>query len=308
MDIEEIIAELNRYTDNKHPDAKLKIVAECIYDFRNKQDFQDRENFETIDEHIEHFKQTPKFKNDLAFEERVKQTIKSQRELNKPLLALTKDIRAHLLLTRQRLEALSSDGALEDYFDYAARQYHLNKGDIKYDEENDRHLWVAGDYEFDEEAPIPYHVALKRFNESTQIILDVAEICMQDLAPIRGRPSDNNNYFIYNLAVMAECLLGLKIKKTNNETDEFFEFVSTCIQIGTGRFGSTINLSRDISPCYEEQGIVQMAYIYKDYGRLDLFVEYVVRTGHQEIALDYFNCEWEEWKKPSNYSLLSQGQ
>ena len=307
MNIQEITLTLNEATNCKHPTDKLRLVAEYLHNFREQINLATTHNFEDINEYIDHYTNIPLLESNISAESNLRHIALAGKELKKSHLKRVQSIKKSLTDTLKTLNIIE-DEELNSHFIDAARAYHLEQGELEYDEIQDIYRWTASLHDEDEGGIIPFRDALKQLEKNSKIILDVLETSIKQLTPPKGRPPQNNHSFFHTIAVMAECLLGLKIKNTNNQTDDYVLFTSSCIQIGYRKSYSEINVNRAFKPCFTEEGVIRMAYLYKNYNRLDLFIDHVVRAGHQKIALDYFNCEWEGWTKPSNYSRLEQGQ
>ncbi len=196
-------------------------------------------------------------------------------------------------------------------------QYHLERGELIENEEGEPlYKWTRDLYDFDpEEGIIPFEEHVRRLEESLSVLAAATECEISSFKKGAGRPKSYNPYtiFIAKVCALSHCLLGLRIKKTNNEVDTFFKLILVMLRLVQPdekgeKAGKGARISRIVSPCFDDpQAIISMAKHYKKYDCLDLYIEHVKQTPHAETIIDYFEHEWADWEKPKNYKELRSG-
>lgn len=151
-----------------------------------------------------------------------------------------------------------------------------------------------------------YKDTVQDFETSLPIITKALELEKQGHTIPKGRPKNTSiDYFILDICATAECLFNLKISNTNNETNRFYQFISLMLNLVRGNeLDTSINVAREISPCYDFNELISLVHNYRSYNRLDLYIQHVIRTDHQEDIKEYFESDWSEWDRPDNYCLL----
>lgn len=127
---------------------------------------------------------------------------------------------------------------------------------------------------------------------------------LKNIPAKEGRPVETSQqYFLSLLYVMTECLLEEKAGISMNPTP-FRRVTDYCLSLVGDKISS--NFPYVMSFCFQDYLTVRnMAYKYKEYGRLDLFVEHVLKTNYADSFREEFDDEWLDWEKPSNFNKLS---
>lgn len=195
----------------------------------------------------------------------------------------------------------------------ASRKYHLDRGEIIKNPDGGRkkpYKWTRALNSKDHENGIvPFAETVRQFEDGMNIIMEVMELELASHDSKSGRPKSlytPYDIFISKMCVLCDCLLGLEIKKTNNETDTFYLVMSLCINLAKGQnYETVVNVAREIEVCFTDYLMLHlMGEAYNGLGRLDLYIEHVKRTPRINWIADYFEDEWADWEKPDNYQSL----
>jgi len=204
--------------------------------------------------------------------------------------------------------------SVNDFLGDAQIEYHLQRGELVEnhdDKTQGLYRWTHSLYDIDpEDGIVSFEETVRRFEEGMLVLHEVLNIESSLSHKKSGRPKSWGTYtdFIAFTSVLCECFLDLKIKKTNNENDQFYQVISCCFRLAQEQFDTnenSINLGREIQPCFSDYSVVKsMGHYYKKYDRLDLYIEHVKRTNQVDCVIGYFEDEWSGWKKPNNYQSL----
>ncbi|MCB1783822.1 MAG: hypothetical protein KDI13_07480 [Alphaproteobacteria bacterium] len=124
-----------------------------------------------------------------------------------------------------------------------------------------------------------------------------------DVQVQRGRSTDPYRVmFVRNIFVMSDCLLDVKGSMSNGNT-LFNKVLALCYD--AARIKGT-EYEYYIRKCFNDYTtLYNMAFLYRKYGRLDLYLEHVSKTDLKDSILENFESDWNEWEKPQNYQSVS---
>lgn len=179
-------------------------------------------------------------------------------------------------------------------------EYHQKSGDwIDNDEGIKRNIRYDDDGNI---IPI-FPEKMKIFEEYLSELYNMLNLELETIPAKIGRPEDKRqNDFLACLYVMTECLLEVKAG-ISLTTTPFRRITDYCLSLVGDKI--TGNFPHIMSFCFTDFfAIRNMAYKYKEYDRLDLFVEHVLRTDYVDSFREEFDDEWADWKKPINFNKL----
>ncbi|MBK7362058.1 MAG: hypothetical protein IPJ01_07095 [Micavibrio sp.] len=146
---------------------------------------------------------------------------------------------------------------------------------------------------------------LEQLEAHLDAVIQVLQIDLNQIAKKKkGRPEDTSiSILVRNVFVMGHCLLGQHGSISNNE-NPFNLILRKCYEVAGYKASECAHY---IEPCFKNNlSLYQMAFAYKKYGRLDLYVQHVLKTDHIDYILSFFDHDWNEWEKPHNFQLLTQ--
>lgn len=156
-----------------------------------------------------------------------------------------------------------------------------------------------GNYEF------TFPERLEQLEQHLDAVLQVLQLDLNQIAKKKkGRPEDvSANILVRNVFVMSHCLLEQHGSISNNE-NPFNQILRKCYEIAGYKASECAYY---IKPCFKDiNTLYQMAFSYRKYGCLDLYVQHVMKTDHVDYILDRFANDWSSWAKPNNFQLLTQ--
>lgn len=230
------------------------------------------------------------------FSEESREKIWADREEIKKLLKKTEKFSKDYIEIRDKVASQPSQ------FLYSAwTRHHQETGDwIDNDEGIRRNIRYDDD---GNEIPI-FPDKMKVFEEYLAELHKMLKLELKSVPAKEGRPVDTSQqYFLSLLYVMTECLLEVKAGRSLTTTP-FRRITDYCLSLVGDKI--TGNFPYVMSFCFEDYLTIRnMAYKYKEYGRLDLFVEHVLKTEYADSFREEFDDEWADWEKPINFNKLS---
>jgi hypothetical protein len=171
--------------------------------------------------------------------------------------------------------------------------------------------WIDGDggpkrnvrYDEDGNKILIFPDKMKLFEEYLAELCKMLQLELECIPAKEGRPIDKSQQdFLSLLYVMTECLLGVPAGISSKATP-FSRITEYCLSLVDGKVVE--NFPYVMSFCFDDYATIRnMAYKYKEYGRLDLFVEHVLKTKFVDSFYEEFEDEWADWKKPINFNKL----
>jgi hypothetical protein len=144
------------------------------------------------------------------------------------------------------------------------------------------------------------NISDKYFDSINDLIEDLSGLMVEIPKKKTGRKKKIDGFIMVRYVfVLSDCLLDVKgAHKNNNHTNLFNRILRACYdEIGS----SHDECAHYVNPCFEDYDtIYKMAFTYKKYDRLDLYVNHVRRTDKYKAIFESFEDEWSEWNKPAN--------
>lgn len=211
----------------------------------------------------------------------------------------------------KKIEKFQSDyNKLVDLITYNPRQflqytwlrYHEEHGDLMILENGNYRMTPA--YDEDDNRILIFPDKMELMHEYLMELHKMLHLELTVYPKKIGRPTDTRHQaYLKNLYVMTECLLEVRAGVSHSATP-FSRIVDYCMSLMDDSIAG--NFPYIMAFCSEDyETIRSMAYIYKKYGRLDLFIEHILKTEHAASFSEEFEDEWATWEKPSNFNKLN---